>query len=40
MALEEITTPAEKEGVFKQTYREVTQPFKDLFKASTCFMGH
>jgi hypothetical protein len=40
MAIEETTTaPAEKEGVLKQTYREVTQPFKDLFKASRALWG-
>ena len=40
MAIEETTTaPVEKEGVLKQTYREVTQPFKDLFKASRALWG-
>jgi MFS family permease len=40
MALEETTAaPVEKEGVLKQTYREVTQPFKDLFKASRALWG-
>ena len=40
MAIEETTTaPIEKEGIFKQTYHEVTQPFKDLFKASRALWG-
>ena len=40
MEIEEITTtPEEKVGVLQQTYREVTQPFKDLFKASRALWG-
>ena len=40
MAIEEITeAPVEKVGVLQQTYREVTQPFKDLFKASRALWG-
>jgi proton-dependent oligopeptide transporter, POT family len=40
MALEEITAaPVEKEGILKQTIREITQPFKDIFNASRAMWG-